>query len=272
MNTPPPLTDRSALVRNRKRAQNMPTPAMFLQREAAIDVQERLSLVNRSFTDPAIITPFAKEWADVAPGAVIAGDDDTLSLSVGAHDLVIHAMALHWANDLVGQLVQARRALRPDGLFIGVFFAGQTLHELRSTLAEAEATETGGLSPRIAPMGEIRELGGLLQRAGFALPVADSMTLTATYESAIHLMRDLRAMGEGNALAARNRRPLRRAVLDGASQRYQSAYGKDGRIPATFELVTLTGWAPSADQPKPLRPGSAKMRLSDALATKEQPV
>ena len=278
MQTPPQLTDRTALRRNRARAiaiamaMAMDARAMFLQREAVVEIQERLNLVNRTFTKPAIVTPFPKEWAGAIPAAVMVPDAELLDLSVGAHDLVVHALSLHWANDLVGQLVQARRALRPDGLFLGVLFGGRTLHELRAVLAEAEVAVTGGLSPRVVPMAEIRDLGGLLQRAGFALPVADSRTLTVTYETALHLMRDLRAMGEANAMAARTRTPLRRAILDKAATLYDANFSRGGRIVATFEMIFLTGWAPDASQPKPLRPGSASHRLADALGADERPL
>ena len=272
MQSPPILTDVQALARNRERAKSAASPAMFLQQEAAVEIKQRLELVNRTFTDPAIISDFPKEWSDVAPNSTYLADTELLDLTPLAHDLVIHAMGLHWANDPVGQLVQARRALRPDGLFLGIMFGGQTLHELRTSLAEAEAAVMGGLSPRIAPMGEIRDLGALLQRAGFALPVADAISLNASYESAYHLMRDLRAMGETNALQTRSRRPVRRAVLDQAADIYMQNFSVNGRIAATFELVVLTGWAPSDDQPKPLRPGSATTRLADALKTDEQPL
>jgi SAM-dependent methyltransferase len=183
-----------------------------------------------------------------------------------AHDLVIHAMGLHWANDPVGQLVQCRRALRPDGLLIALMFGGQTLSELRAALAQAESQVTGGLSPRVLPMGEIRDLGGLLQRAGLALPVADSITQTALYRDMFHLMRDLRGFGEASALAARPRHFTRPAILHRAGEIYRESYARpDGLIPATFEVICLTGWAPHADQQKPLRPGSATARLEDAL-------
>jgi SAM-dependent methyltransferase len=271
MQQPPTLTDRAALARNRARARAMGEGAMFLQREAIREVQERLELVNRSFTKPAVVAAFPHLWRDVLPGAVVVEDSEILPLEPGAHDLVVHAMALHWANDPVGQLVQAARALRPDGLLLAIFPGGRTLAELRAVLAEAEVAVRGGLSPRVLPMGEIRELGALLQRAGLALPVADSLTLTASYDSALHLMRELRAMGEANALASRERRPMRRAVLEEAVRRYAEAYGRDGRVPATFELITLTGWAPDASQPRPLRPGSAAARLADALGTEELP-
>jgi SAM-dependent methyltransferase len=270
MHTPPDLTDRTALARNRRRALAGAAPALFLHDQAIDEIQQRLKLVNRTFTAPVIIAPFGEIWSQAVPGAAIVGDDDILDLQAGAHDLVIHAMALHWANDPVGQLVQARRALRPDGLFLGIFFGGRTLHELRAALSAAEVAVTGGLSPRVAPMGDIRDLGSLLQRAGFALPVADALSLRVAYRSARHLMHDLRAMGEANALATRNRAPLRRAILQEAERQYQTLFKDDDGISATFELIVLTGWAPSPDQPKPLRPGSASARLADALKTEER--
>ncbi len=271
MDAPPLLTDRVALGRNRARAAR--SPALFLQETVADEVQERLNEVNRSFTSPAIVSPWPAFWAQRMPDARIVADDDFLDLEPEAHDLVIHALSLHWASDPVGQLVQCRRALRPDGLLLATLFAGQTLHQLRAALASAEAQITGGLSPRVAPMGEIRDLGGLLQRAGLALPVADTMPLTVTYATAFDLMRDLRAMGECNALNGRLRRPTSRAILIRAAEIYAETYATpDGRIPATFEIVTLTGWAPAPDQPKPLRPGSATHRLAEALHTQESPL
>jgi hypothetical protein len=199
-------------------------------------------------------------------------DDDVLYLVEGAHDLVVHAMALHWANDPVGQIVQARRALQPDGLFLGACLGGRTLTELRTSLAEAEVRLTGGLSPRVAPMAEIRDLGALVQRAGLALPVADSLSVTVEYRDVFHLMRDLRAMGEGNALAARRRGFTPRALFLEAARIYHDTYAlPGGRVPATFEFVFLTGWAPSDTQPKALRPGSATARLADALGVDERP-
>jgi SAM-dependent methyltransferase len=265
MNTSPPLlTDRTALALHRARAS-----AFFLHEEVVAEVQERREEVNKTFTAPVVVTGFPALW----PSFPTVADDDTLTLQPAAHDLVIHALALHWANDPVGQLVQCRRALQPDGLFLGLMFGGQTLHELRACLAEAEAELTGGLSPRVLPMGEIRDLGGLLGRAGFALPVADSFTKTVLYTDALHLMRDLRAMGEGNALAARLRRPTRRSVLLRAADIYHHRFATpDGRIPATFEIICLTGWAPHDSQQKPLRPGSAAARLADALNAAETPL
>ncbi|MCE2737317.1 MAG: methyltransferase domain-containing protein [Rhodobacter sp.] len=268
---PPILTDRAALARYRDRAAR--DPALFLQQDAAGEIQERLGEVNRRFTQPAVITPFADLWQAQMPKARIIADDDVLDLAPGAHDLVIHALCLHWANDPVGQLVQCRRALRPDGLFLGVLFGGQTLAELRACLAEAEAAVTGGLSPRVLPMAEIRDLGGLLQRAGFALPVADSTIRTVTYADAGRLMADLRAMGEANALAQRLRRPTGRQIFSRAAARYAAGFpAPEGRIRATFEMIFLTGWAPHDSQPRALRPGSAAQRLADALGSVEQPL
>lgn len=260
----PTLTDRPALALHRARAS-----AFFLQQDIVLEVQERLIEVNRVFTAPVVVTAFPHLW----PDRTCIADDDALGLTIAAQDLVIHALSLHWANDLVGQLVQCRRALVPDGLFIGLMFGGQTLHELRSCLAQAEVEVTGGLSPRIMPMAEIRDLGGLLQRVGFALPVADSYTKKVIYRDAFHLMRDLRAMGESNALAARIRMPTRRGVLHRAAQIYHDTYRlADGTIPSTFEIICLTGWAPHDGQQKPLRPGSAAARLADALNASEQPL
>ena len=268
MTTPPRLTDRTALALHRARAR--PDQARFLHDEALAQVQERLEEVNRSFTKPAIITGHPEIWRNIAPNAVIASDQEMLALDTQAYDLVIHAMALQWADDPVGQLVQARRALKPDGLFLAVFLGGQTLHELRAVLAQAETATRGGLSPRIAPMGEIRDMGAALQRAGFALPVADSAPLNVTYANAIALMHDLRAMGETNALHSRDRRFAPRALFTQAATLYAQHFpaGKH-RIQATFDLVFLTGWAPDESQPKPLRPGSAKARLADALGVPE---
>jgi len=268
--TMPRLTDRTALRRHRARAAG--GDAFFLRRAMIAEVQERLREVNRTFTAPAVVTPFPDLWADALPGARLIADNEVLDLTPGAQDLVIHDLCLHWADDPIGQMVQARHALRPDGLFIGTMFGGQTLHELRAALAHAESLVTGGLSPRVAPMGEIRDLGALLHRAGLALPVADVTPFDVSYASALDLMRDLRAMGESNALDGRLRRPTRRSVIAAAAAAYAENFGRDGRIPATFEVVTLTGWAPDPGQQQPLRPGSAKTRLADALRVPEQPL
>lgn len=262
------LTDRAALIRQRDRARRSNAPADVLHRIARAEIEDRLAEVNRRFTAPAIVTGWPEYWADLHPDARIVSDTDALDLGPGAHDLVIHAMTLHWADDPVGQIVQCTRALRPDGLFLAALPGGETLAGLRAALTEAEVALTDGLSPRILPMAEIRDLGGLLSRAGLALTVADQITQNASYRDAWHLMADLRAMGEGNALADRLRRPTRRAVLARAAETYGATHpdpDNPGRVLARYDLIFLTGWAPDASQPKPLRPGSARMSLAAAL-------
>ena len=267
MSDTPNLIDRGALQLHRARVQ---TQDVFLHHAAVDEVQDRLSMVNKTFTNVAIVSPFPTIWDSAFPEAVIVPDEGTLALAAQSFDLVVHAMALHWSNDPVGQLIQCRHALRPDGLCLAMCLGGQTLAELRASLSQSEVEETGGLSPRILPMPEIRDLGALLQRAGFALPVADTAVLTAQYSDMFHLMRDLRAMGEANALQDRLRHPTKRSVFYRAAQIYAEQFGMpDSKIPATFEMITLTGWAPADSQPKPLRPGSAQARLADALNTNE---
>lgn len=262
---PPELTDQTALARNRARARRSGF-AGFLHDEAIVEIQERVGMVNRRFTSPAIVTAFPDVWAGALPHARMIVPQETLSLAPEAHDLVIHAMALHWANDPLGQIIQCARALRPDGLFLAVMPGGRTLSELRSSLADAEARLSGGLSPRVLPMAEIRDLGGLLSRTGLALPVADSVPVRTSYRDLFHLAHDLRAMGEQSALAARPRRFAPRALFVEAAQTYARNFPEaDGRIAATFDLMFLSGWTAHPDQPKPLRPGSAITRLADAL-------
>lgn len=275
MTTAPLLTDRAALALHRDRAQRHPDydDALFLHRIARSDIEERLIEVNRTFTAPAIVTGFPDVWSDFRLDAVVVPDDELLALQPQAHDLVIHAMSLHWANDPVGQLVQCRRALKPDGLCIATFPAGKTLGELRACLAEAESRELGGLSPRVLPMGEIRDLGALMQRAGFALPVADVVTQMVQYRDLTRLYRDLRAMGETNSLSTRSRRFTPRRLFAATDQVYRTGFATpEGHLKATFELQFLTGWAPHENQQTPLRPGSAKARLADALRVPEQPL
>ncbi len=263
----PNLIDRVTLRKRRARADRR---ALFLHHTALDEVQDRLAMVNKAFTDIAIVTPFAELWANAFPNAVIVPDNDILGLREAAFDLVIHAMALHWSNDPVGQLIQCRRALRPDGLCLAMCLGGQTLTELRAALSEAEIAQTNGLSPRVLPMSEIRDLGALLQRAGFALPVADNTLLQVEYSDMFHLMHDLRAMGETNALEDRLRRPTRRSIFAQAATLYERHYATDnGKVTASFEVISLTGWSPADTQPKPLRPGSAQARLAEALNTHE---
>jgi SAM-dependent methyltransferase len=262
--------DAARLARARDRARL--DRAGFLHDEAKAEIEERLIDVNRRFTSPALVTPYPDNWSDLMPGARVVAPDETLDLAPGAHDLVVHAMALHWADDPVGQIVQCRRALQPDGLFLSAAFGGDTLTELRQALAEAEADILGGLSPRVAPMAEIRDMGALLQRAGLALPVADRLPKTVTYASAFELMADLRAMGETNALADRHRAPAPRHLFLRMAEIYTARFPAPddaSRIRATFELIFLSGWAPHESQQKPLRPGAATTRLADALGTQE---
>jgi SAM-dependent methyltransferase len=289
------LFDFAALAGRRDRAMRLGFAgrADFLHREVSGLLAERLAEVTRDFprialigtgagvvaaslrSDGAGLTQLDPSPAMVAAaGAAAAGAEvltgETLPLADGAFDLVVSTLLLHLANDPVGQMIQMRRALKPDGLMLAALFGGQTLSELRASLAEAEVECEGGLSPRVAPMAEIRDLGGLLQRAGFAMPVADAERFTVTYATPLHLMRELRAMGETNILTARRRQPMRRATLMRACEIYSQHFGTpDGRVRATFEIVFLTGWAPGPDQPKPLRPGSATARLADALGAEE---
>lgn len=266
MQNPLALFDTKLLNVRRARAKSYPHPAWFLHKHAATCVQEKLKDINRTFKTPGFVGWTAEIWQEILGfSCAISLDADHLTFEEGAHDLVIHGLALHWMNDPVGQLIQMRRALKPDGLMLAVLFGGQTLHELRTALAEAEMRVENGLSPRVAPMGDIRDLGGLLQRAGFALPVADSMTVTVEYDSPLHLMQDLRKMGETNVLKDR-RKTLRRDTLAAAVDVYTTQnQTAAGRIPATFEMIFLTGWAPADTQPKPLNPGSATHSLAEVL-------
>jgi len=191
-------------------------------------------------------------------------------LATGSLDLAVSLLALHAVNDLPGTLIQLRRALRPDGLFLGCLLGGATLIELRQSFAQAESEIEGGVSPRVAPFAAVREAGALLQRAGFALPVADTDTLTVRYADPFGLMRDLRAMGMTNVLTERRRTPLRRATVVRTAEVYAERFSDpDGRVRATFEVLWLSGWVPHESQQKPLRPGTAKSRLADALGTIE---
>lgn len=261
--TAPLLTDVTALSRNRRRARR--APALFLHELVADEVQDRLSEVKRTFTDITIVSPFPEVWQNRLPQARVIADAEVLDLPPGSQDLVIHALALHWSNDPVGQLIQCARALRPDGLLLAVLFGGQTLAELRAVLAQAESEVSGGLAPRVLPMAEIRDLGGLLQRAGLALPVADAQSQRVAYRDIFHLMADLRAMGEGNALQNRLRRMTSRQVFLRAASLYTDHFPEGDRIAATFEMLFLTGWKPHESQQKPLRPGSAAHSLAAAL-------
>lgn len=257
----------------------------FLLTRVVEDLVDRLAAVRRRFGISLDLgTPTAMAAvALAATGAVdrvlraapvqgapghgdVAADEELLPFAAGSFDLVISALALQNVNDLPGALVQVRRVLKPDGLFLAGFFGGETLIELRRAFAEAEAEIEGGVSPRVAPFVDLRDLGGLLQRAGFALPVADVDRVMVRYGDPISLMRDLRAMGLTNALAERSRTPLRRATLLRACSICMERFaGPDGRFSATFDILWLSGWAPHESQQKPLRPGSAQTKLSDVL-------
>ena len=263
------LIDRVALRKHRTRFNA--NRGAFLHSEAIIEVQDRLNMIKKSFNDVAIITPQRALWQHQFPDAVVLEDEDFLDFKERRFDLILHVMGLHWSNDPLGQMIQSLRCLRPDGLFLGCLLGGETLNELRSAFAAAESNVTGGLSPRILPMADLRDLGALLQRAGFALPVVDSVKLKTNYETPFLLMTDLRAMGETNAQNARQKSFTRREIFNEMMRIYSTHYSSDqNRIDATFEFMWLTGWAPSKVQPKPLRPGSAKMRLSDALKFEEK--
>lgn len=236
--------------------------------------------MTRDFPRAALVWPGAPVWRETLEAAPSVGaidevplaEDETLGLEEGAYDLAVLGLTLHWANDPVGALIQMRRALKPDGLMLAATLGGGTLQELRAAFAEAEIAEEGGMSPRVAPMGEIRDLGGLLQRAGYAMPVADGERIEASYADPLALMRELRAMGETSALAARRRSFLRRGTLARACALYSEHFGTgNGRVRASFEIVFLTGWAPGPNQPVPKRPGSATARLADALGVPEIP-
>ena len=252
-------------------------PATFLIDRVAEDMAERLAAVLRTFDRAADLgTPTdAVRRALAGKVGAIAGvvaDEEALPFRDGSLDLVVSALALQFVNDLPGTLIQIRRALKPDGLLLAAMIGGDTLTELRQAFAAAEAEIEGGVSPRVAPFADLRELGALLQRAGFALPVADVDRLVARYDTPLGLMHDLRRMGAANALTERRRMPLRRATLKRMMEIYAERFaGADGRVPATFEIVWLSGWAPHDSQQPPLAPGSAKTRLADALRTQEIP-
>lgn len=272
---PPKIFDRTARALRRLRALRIPGER-FLVVQAAEGLSARLEAVRRTFisaidvdgsdTSFAIVRPHAANWSRVPLHA-----DESFVGEEGQFDLVTSVLSLHAANDLPGVLVQIARVLKPDGLFVAALFGGETLFELRESLAAAEIETLGGISPRIAPLADVRDLGGLLQRAGFALPVADVERTVVRYRDLRTLFADLRAMGETNVLVERDRKPLPRQTLAAALAHYASKYADpDGRLRATFDVAYLTGWSPHESQQKPLRPGSSTARLADALGTSEK--
>jgi len=289
----PQLFDRTLILKRRRRAMQHGDMPDFLLERAIREMSERLGGVQRAFShilaigaegnlltdalagacpdaDHLVTMEPSPSLLEVSPSPKVLGDEERLPFRDGAFDLIASALSLHLANDLPGALIQIRRALKPDGLFLAAVLGGATLQELRESFLQAEMEIEGGVSPRIAPMADIRDFGGLLQRAGFALPVVDSDLVTVTYASPLSLMQDLRAMGATNMMLARRKTPLRRAVLHRAVEIYHDRFGAaNGRIRASFEILHLAGWAPHESQQKPLAPGSAKARLSDALGVSE---
>lgn len=289
--------DRRAVRAHRDRAAALLPEHDFLFREVAERLTDRLGDVTRRFPLALDLGCHGGELSamlagqggietliqcDLSPGMArraranrhptLVGDEEALPFGAAAFDLILSNLSLHWVNDLPGALAQIRHCLKPDGLFLATLFAGETLAELRGSLIEAELAVAGGASPRVSPVADMRDLAGLLQRAGFALPVVDRDSIAVTYADPFRLMADLRGMGETNAVAARSRRTARRALFLEAASRYRAVHGdKEGRVPATFQVVYLTAWAPHESQQKPLRPGSATARLADALGVEERP-
>lgn len=285
------MFDRRQVRRQRQRAAEAGTFVDFVKNLMVEDIADRLFLINRPFRrildlgshDGRLGRLLAQRfpdstvvYADPAEGWLkgtttgVACDADFLPFADESFDLVVSAGLLHWTNDLPGALIQINRALKPDGLFMAAFPGGDTLYELRRCLFEAEEELRGGVAPRVAPMVDMRDAGGLLQRAGFAMPVSDSDHFTVAYSNPLTLLSELRAMGETNAQAGRSRTFLRRDVLMRAAALYAERFARDdGKVLATVELISLSGWAPGPGQPKPLRPGTARVSLADALKFNE---
>jgi NADH dehydrogenase [ubiquinone] 1 alpha subcomplex assembly factor 5 len=295
----PRVFDRALLRERRDRLARGPLRAPpadvpdFLLHWVADDIVARLAVVKRDFVrildlgahngvvgkavqqmfpDALVIhVDHSAEMLARCTGPRVVADEEFLPFGDGMLDLVVSGLALQLVNDLPGALAQIRRALKPDGLFVGAMLGGASLNELRAALTQAEIEISGGVSPRVAPFADVRDLGGLLQRAGFALPVTDADVINVTYGTAFDLMRELRWMSGGNVLAERRRVPATRGLFLRAAEIYAERFANaDGRVRATFEVLTMTGWAPDPSQQKPLRPGSAAMRLADALGTAER--
>lgn len=272
-------------MRQRKRrARASFRDAAFLHTRVAADLADRLEVVPRPF--PRVLAlgggglfsdeVRARPELSARIGSILETDLDFidpehLPFAPSSFDLIVSPLALHWINDLPGVLIQLRLALKPDGLLLASLFGGETLHELRLSLIEAESELTGGAGPRVSPFADLQDIAGLLQRAGFALPAADRDVVTVRYGEPMKLLADLRAMGETSALRERNPRGLSRRILARAFEIYRERYSdEDNRVRATFEVLTATGWSPHESQPKPLKPGSAKLRLAHALNTEEK--
>jgi SAM-dependent methyltransferase len=284
MTAPAPEIFNRALYRVRRLRASADTAGdAFLAREAASQIALRLEAVNRRFEKALYLNsraqgfealqPCAKTWihAGSEPASQIFADEEALPFAPESFDLIVSVLSLHAANDLPGALLQIRRALKPDGLFLAALFGGDTLRELRTAFAAAEGELLGGVSPRVALFAGVKDLGGLLQRVGFTLPVADVERTVVRYRELQRLFADLRALGETNVLTARRKAFLSRRLLARLAAEYRALFpDAEGRYPATVEIVYLMGWAPHESQPVPLKPGSAKMRLADALAPKRK--
>lgn len=285
--------DRALLNVRRRRVADEAGEHDFLLDRVAEDLADRLDIIKRTFPLAANIgahhgvlsrrlrqissvglmfdVEAVAELLEACDGPKVLADEELLPFGNATLDLIVSGLSLQHVNDLPGTLVQIRRALKPDGLFLASLLGGSTLGELGAAWLAAEAEITGGASPRVAPAIDLRDLGGLLQRAGFALPVVDSDVVQVAYPSPLALMKDIKAMGASNALNARRRSLTRRDVLARAAQIYEQRHARaDGRVMATFEILTVTAWTPDPSQQKPLKPGSAAMRLADALGTKER--
>jgi len=270
MHAPPRLFDRTLHRKRLDRAAPGYANADFLQRRAAYDVAERLAPILRSFPRAVDLSArggaFAQALVEEAPGRVetlieadlsprmlagrgglrLVADEERLPFADASLDLIVSTLGLHWTNDVVGALIQIRRALKPDGLFIGAFLGGTTLTELRQSLVAAESEILGGAGSRVSPFADAQDAANLLQRAGFVQPVSDIDTVTVRYEHPLKLIADLRQMGETSVLADRHPKPLTRKLLNRTFELYFERFGgEDGRVPATFEILTLTGWAPA---------------------------
>ncbi len=288
------LFDRALLARRRARVAASAPQHDFLLARVADDLAERLAIVRRGFPLAANIGSHHGLVSQAIQGIAgvervidvdataeallssntslrVVAEEDALPFADASLDLVVSGLSLQLVNDLPGALVQIRRALKPDGLLLASLLGGTTLKELREAWLAAEAEISGGASPRVVPFADVRDMGALLQRAGFALPVVDSETVIVTYANPLALMQEIKAMGASNMLIARRRTPVTRALLLRAAEIYAGRFaGSEGRVPATFEILTLTAWAPDESQPKPLRPGSAQTRLADALGVNER--
>lgn len=297
---PPCLFDRSLLKRRRDRQADGVAPnllkADFLHARAADDLCDRIAAVSRDFSTALALggagafgralkgrpeagskiatlieSDLSPRAAALAEGAAVCLDEERLPVADQSLDLVVACLSLHWTNDLVGALVQINRALKPDGFFACALLGGATLTELRQVLAQAEGELAGGAHPRVSPFADTVDMAGLLARAGFAMPVSDVDRVTVRYGDSFTLMRDLRWMGETCALAGRARRPGTKRLFARTAALYSERFADaDGRIPARFEIIHAAGWAPHPDQPRPKRPGSAAVRLADALGVKEK--